>query len=590
MNVKHDLLRIALFCFVYSVLALFINNSYYLLLMTIVPIWAMMGISWNLFSGYSGLISFGHAAFFGLGAYLVAILLNNWNLSPWLGILLAGVVGALSAAIVGIPTFRLRGHYFALAMLAYPLALLYIFEWLGFQELALPMNREAPVLDMQLQNQHIYVFIALFLLALAMLVTACLSRSRFGMSLLALKQDEEAAEASGINTLAWKIVAITVSGALAGVAGGFYAVVLLVVTPLAVFGMLVSAQALVIAMFGGVGTLWGPVLGAFILVPLSEILYARYAADFPGIQGVIYGSAIVVVILLAPEGILWKIQDWLRPKQVKLIGATSSRLNSLANTEMLRVNQGRSGATAILEVEQLAKSFGGLKAIQDLSFTVRQGELLGVIGPNGAGKTTLFNLLNGFQKPDSGTIVFRGNTLNKLRPSKICLLGMARTFQVPKPFTRISVFDNVVIGAYVRSRNNHEAGELASAALKLVGLLELANAPAANLTNRELRLMELARALASQPALILVDEILAGLDSEASRAVVQVLRKVTELGITIVIIEHSMRAMVELVDRFIVLDHGALLADDSPENIVKNKKVIEAYLGKKWLEANADLT
>ena len=454
MNVKHDLVRIALFCFLYSVLTLFINNSYYLLLMTIVPIWAMMGISWNLFSGYSGLISFGHAAFFGLGAYLVAILLSNWDISPWIGVPLAGVLGALSAVIVGIPTFRLRGHYFALAMLAYPLALLYIFEWLGFQELALPMKREAPALYMQFENQHIYVFIALLLLAMAMLVTAFLSRSRFGMSLLALKQDEEAAEASGINTLAWKIFAITVSGALAGVAGGFYAVVLLVVTPLAVFGMIVSAQALVIAMFGGVGTLWGPIIGAFILVPLSEILYAQYAADFPGIQGVIYGLAIVTVILVAPEGVIWKIRGWLKPQQVKLIGATSSHLNKLVKETILSVPQSRTDIKDILIVEHLSKAFGGLKAIQDLSFKVHQGELLGIIGPNGAGKTTLFNLLNGFQKQDTGSVIFQGKSLENFRPNKICQLGMARTFQVPKPFARISVFDNVVIGAYVRSRNN----------------------------------------------------------------------------------------------------------------------------------------
>ncbi|PCJ39769.1 MAG: branched-chain amino acid ABC transporter [SAR86 cluster bacterium] len=589
MNLKRDILSIGLFCLVYSILALFIDNSYYLLLMTIVPIWAMMGMSWNLFSGYSGLISFGHAAFFGLGAYLVAILLGNWNVSPWIGVPLAGVLGGLAAALVGIPTFRLRGHYFALAMLAYPLALLYIFEWLGFQELALPMKREAPALFMQFENQHIYVFIALFLLAMAMVVTSFLSRSRFGMSLLALKQDEEAAEASGINTHMWKVFAIAISGALAGVAGGFYAVVLLVVTPLAVFGMLVSAQALVIAMFGGVGTLWGPIIGAFILVPLSEILYAQYAADFPGIQGVIYGVAIMTVILVAPEGVIWKIKTWLRPKQARVIGATTCQLNTLVNEDILAVEQSDIKTNDILKVENLSKAFGGLKAIQNLSFSVQQGELLGVIGPNGAGKTTLFNLLNGFQTPDAGTVTFRDKPLKKLRPNKICHLGVARTFQVPKPFTRISVFDNVVVGAYVRSRTNHEASELASAALKLVGLQALANSPAANLTNRELRLMELARALASKPALILVDEILAGLDSAATKAVVHALKKVTTLGITIVIIEHSMKTMVELVDRFIVLDHGALLTEGSPENIVKDEKVIEAYLGKKWLEANAEV-
>ena len=587
MNLRRDIFGIALFGLGYGILAVFIQNSYYLLLLTILPIWSVMGLSWNLFSGYSGLISFGHAAFFGLGAYLVAILLNSWDVSPWFSVPLAGVLGGVAALMVGIPTFRLRGHYFALAMLAYPLALLYIFEWLGFQELALPMKREAPMLYMQFENQHIYVFIALFLMLTAMLVTALLSRSRFGMSLLALKQDEEAAEASGINTQQWKLLAIMLSGVLAGTAGGFYAVVLLVVTPLAVFGMLVSAQALVIAMFGGVGTLWGPVIGAFILVPLSEILYAQYAAEIPGIQGVIYGLAIIVVILVAPEGLLWKLQSRFRPTQANVLGTTSSQLNLAVDENILALAKHIEKDRSVLEVKNLSKAFGGLKATQDLSFTVMQGELLGVIGPNGAGKTTLFNLLNGFQKMDSGSIVFTGESLANLRPNKICQLGVARTFQVPKPFTRLSVFDNVIIGAYVRSKNNQQASELASAALILVGLEDLAYSPAANLTNRELRLMELARALASKPELILVDEILAGLDSRAMEVLVRVLRKITSLGITVVIIEHSMRTMVELVDRFIVLDHGALLAEGSPDAIIKNEKVIEAYLGKKWLEGNA---
>jgi branched-chain amino acid transport system permease protein len=588
MNLKRDMIAIAVFGLLYGILALFIQNSYYLLLMTILPIWSVMGLSWNLFSGYSGLISFGHAAFFGLGAYLVAILLNSWDISPWVSVPLAGALGGLAALMIGIPTFRLRGHYFALAMLAYPLALLYIFEWLGFQELALPMKREAPALYMQFKNQHIYVLLALLLMLVAMLVTAYLSRSRFGMSLLALKQDEEAAEASGINTQNWKVLAIMLSGVLAGTAGGFYAVVLLVVTPLAVFGMLVSAQALVIAMFGGVGTLWGPIIGSFILVPLSEILYAQYAAEIPGIQGVIYGLAIIIVILAAPEGLLWKFQAWFRPRQARVLGTTSSQLNTEVDENSLAVSKNIEKEKTVLEVKNLSKSFGGLKATQDLSFSVKQGELLGVIGPNGAGKTTLFNLLNGFQKMDAGSIVFAGKSLAKLPPNKICQLGVARTFQVPKPFTRLSVFDNVIVGAYVRSKNNHEASELASAALMLVGLQELAYSPAANLTNRELRLMELARALASKPELILVDEILAGLDSKAMEDLVRVLRKVTALGITIVIIEHSMKTMVELVDRFIVLDHGALLAEGSPEAIIKDEKVIEAYLGKKWLDGNAE--
>ena len=585
-GVKRDLLHIGIFGLVYLLLALVVSNSYYQLIMTIVPIWAVMGLSWNLLSGYSGLISFGHAAFFGLGAYLVALCSVVWDLNPWITIVLATLAGAGAGLLVGLPTFRLRGHYFALAMLAYPLALLYVFEWLGYQEVALPMHREAPLTYMQFENPVYYIVIALVLLMLALGITSVLSHSRFGMSLLAIKLDEDAAEAAGINSLYWKLIAITISGAIAGAAGGFYAVVLLVVTPLAVFGMLVSAQALIFAMFGGVGTLWGPVLGAFILVPLSEILYARYAADFPGIQGVIYGVAIIAVILFAPEGVLWKLRAMRKPGTFRMLGSTASTADFGVSEELLVVPPVHDGKP-VLEVTGLAKAFGGLQATSDLSFSVREGELLGIIGPNGAGKTTLFNLLNGFLQPDRGDIVFHGQSLKRQRPNRRCAAGMARTFQVPKPFTHLSVLDNVVIGAYVHTRSKLAASRHASAAIHLVGLHDHLDLPAANLTNKELRLMELARALASKPTLILVDEILAGLDPQAMQDMLVVLRRVRRLGITIIIIEHSMQAMVKLVDRFIVLDHGALLAEGSPDSIVRNPAVIEAYLGRQWRQEEA---
>ena len=300
---------IILFGIVYAAITGAVTNSYYQLVMTVVPVWAVMGLAWNLLSGYSGLVSFGHAAFFGLGAYFVALAQIHWGLTPWIGVPLAGVLGGFAGLVVGLPTFRLRGHYFALAMLAYPLALLYVFEWLGYQELTLPMQRESPVLAMQFADHRMHALLALALMLGAMALTSRLERARFGLSLVAIKQDEAAAEAAGIDTLAWKLKAITLSGAMAGVVGGFYAVVLLVVTPPAVFGMLVSAQALIVAMFGGVGTVWGAVIGAVVLVPLSEILHARLGNVIPGIQGVVYGIAIVAVILLAPECVFWKVKD-----------------------------------------------------------------------------------------------------------------------------------------------------------------------------------------------------------------------------------------------------------------------------------------
>jgi branched-chain amino acid transport system permease protein len=259
-----SLLPAVVFTIAYAAVSIGVTNSYYQLVLTLVPVWAVFGLSWNLLSGYTGLISFGHAAFFGIGAYTTALGQIYFGLSPWLLIPIAAMLGGIAGLLIGFPTFRLQGHYFALAMLAYPLAILYVFEWLGFQEVTLPMKREAPIAFMQFNDPRIYTLLALAIMLATIILTRIIEQSRFGMALLAIKQNEAAAEAAGINTLAWKLRAITLSGAIAAAIGAFYAQVLLVVTPQSVFGMLVSAQALTVAMFGGVGTVWGPVIGSVI--------------------------------------------------------------------------------------------------------------------------------------------------------------------------------------------------------------------------------------------------------------------------------------------------------------------------------------
>ena len=583
-NLRRQIGLIAAFAFAYGLLATFVEHSYYLLILAVVPVWAVMGLAWNLLSGYSGFVSFGHAAFFGLGAYFVALTQIHWGLSPWLGIPCAALVGALAGLVVGIPTFRLRGHYFALAMLAYPLALLYVFEWLGYQELALPMQREHAFAYMQFENHRIYVWLALALMIGAMVLTSLVERSRFGMSLVAIREDEAAAEAAGIRTLAWKLRAITLSGALAGAAGGFYAVVLLVVTPPAVFGMLVSAQALIVAMFGGVGTLWGPVIGAVVLVPLSEFLHAKLGNVIPGIQGVVYGVAIVAVILLAPEGVFWKVRDIvLRRRAQKAPIAVPTNVMAAALPARTKNPDG----PIVFEVRNASKAFGGLKAVRDISIQVKHGEILGIIGPNGAGKTTLFNLLNGFIRPDQGQILLEGKDIVGWRPYEICAAGVGRTFQVVRPFRRMSVLENVMVGAYVNAASDSLARAVAEQALAQVGLQGEAQQLAGALTNKQLRLLEIARALAGKPRLLLLDETLAGLGAGEVEEVIAVVRKLAAQGITIVIIEHTMQAMVRLVDRFVVLNEGALLAEGLPEDITRDTAVIDAYLGKRWRVANA---
>jgi branched-chain amino acid transport system permease protein len=584
-----SLLPIIVFTALYAAVSLSVTNSYYQLVMTLVPVWAIFGLSWNLLSGYTGLISFGHAAFFGVGAYAVVLAQIHFDLSPWITIPIAAVLGGIAGLLIGFPTFRLQGHYFALAMLAYPLAILYVFEWLGLQEVTLPIKRDNAAAYMQFADHRLYTLLALAMMFATILLTRAVERSRFGMALLAIKQNEAAAEAAGINTLAWKLRAVTLSGAVAGAVGGFYAVVLLVVTPQSVFGMLVSAQALTVAMFGGVGTVWGPVIGSVILIPLAETLNAEAGSRFPGIQGVIYGLAIISVILVAPEGLFWKVRDFLRKRSAPPIAAVPGGpdlpVAAAVSAELVPLRPKRSTGTGdvVLEVRNLSRSFGGLKAVQNVSFKLRQNEILGIIGPNGAGKTTLFNLLNGFLRPGTGEILLDGREMSGRKPHELCEAGIGRTFQIMRPFLRMSISDNVVVGAYVRAGTDAEARKLAADAIARVGLSEIADRIAGELTTKELRLMELARALAGQPRILLLDETLAGLGHDEANEVVAVIQRLARDGMTIAIIEHTMQAMVRLVDSFLVLDHGAVIVEGEPEAVTRDSRVIEAYLGKKWM-------
>jgi branched-chain amino acid transport system permease protein len=572
----------AILGFAVAVLAIaaMLRSDYFELVLTQVLLWAVLSLAWNILCGYSGYFSFGHAGFWGLGAYTVALGLIHFDLSPWLTIPLGGIVGGLAGALIGFPTFRLRGHYFALAMLAYPLATLYVFQWLGYQEIPLPMKREAPALYMQFDNPRVYVALALALLVVSLLISLRIENSRFGMSLFAIKQNEPAAEAAGINTWRWKMLALMLSGALAAVAGGLYAVVLLVVTPEAVFGMLVSAQALILALFGGVGSLWGPVIGAAVLVPLAEGLNAKLGSVLPGIQGVVYGVAIIAIILWAPEGVYWRVRDRLAKRQPPP-AASARPAASIAAMPAAR-EPARPAGSELLVLHDVGISFGGLRALDGVSLAVPEGGLYGIIGPNGAGKTTLFNVINGFLAPQRGTITFAGEPLVGLRPNQVCRRGIGRTFQVVRAFPRMTVLENVTVGAFVGAADDAAARRMAAVALDRVGLSARADAVAGGLTNRELRLMELARALAPQPRLMLLDETLAGLGHDDLDGVLGAIRQVRDDGVTVLIIEHTMHAMVQLVDHFDVLDHGRLIASGAPDLVVRNAEVIEAYLGKKW--------
>jgi ABC-type branched-subunit amino acid transport system ATPase component/ABC-type branched-subunit amino acid transport system permease subunit len=567
--------------------SLVMRNAYYQLILTQVLLWAVLALAWNMLSGYSGYFSFGHAAFWGIGAYTVTLSVIHLDLTPWLGIPLGALVGGLAGALIGYPTFRLRGHYFALAMLAYPLAMLYVVEWLGYQEVALPMKRENAAAYMQFADPRLYVMVAVAFLVAALFLSLRIETSRFGMSLLAIKQNEPAAEAAGIDAWRWKMRAIVLSGATAAAAGGLYAVVLLVVTPQTVFGVLVSSQALILTLFGGIGTLWGPVIGAVVLVPLAATLDAELGDKLPGIQGVVYGVAIIAIILGAPDGVYWRVRDALAKRRAatatpapRLAVASSPLPSVVTPLPMARPT----GASNLLVLDGIGRSFGGLRALEGVSLAVREGTIHGIIGPNGAGKTTLFNVINGFLAADSGSIAFKGALLGGKRPSEVCRRGIGRTFQVVRAFPRMTVLENVIVGAYVGAPDDATAERMAEAALDRVGLADFAGATAGGLTTKQLRLMELARALVPRPKLLMLDETLAGLGHQELEDILRLIRQLRDEGTTILIIEHTMQAMVRLADWFSVLDHGRLIAAGPPAEVVRDRRVIEAYLGKRWME------
>ena len=574
----------------FLVAPLAIESPFYLHVLVMILFYAALSQAWNIIGGFGGQLSLGHAAFFGIGAYTSTLLYLNFGLSPWIGAVLGGCLGALTALGISYPCFRLRGPFFTLSTIAFGEVvriLAIYFRGITKGSVGLQIPFRPSLANLVFREKASYVYVALGFLLFTTLVAWWMERSKLGHELVALREDEDAAEAVGINTHWAKLAAVMVSGFLTALGGTFYAQFVLFIEPYSVFSGDMSVQFALVAIIGGIGTVSGPIIGSFIVTPVSEFSRAWLGGGFRGLHFLVYGVALIVVVILIPRG----LGDMLRGPYRRLL----KRLPGWRPAEALTAGTALAtlpaplGALAdgyLLECRQVSKSFRGLAAVDRVDLAIRPGEIVGLIGPNGAGKSTLFNVITSFHLPDHGEILFAGKRISHIQPPhRIIRRGIGRTFQVVKPFGNVTVLENVVVGAFCRTTDSRLARAEAVRVLEMVGMAAKMDVLARRLTIADRKRLELARALATRPHLLLLDEVMAGLNPGEVAEMIAVVRRIRDQGVSILVIEHVMRVIMSLCDRIVVLHHGEKIAEGSPAEIASDRRVIEAYLGEEYLIA-----
>jgi ABC-type branched-subunit amino acid transport system ATPase component/ABC-type branched-subunit amino acid transport system permease subunit len=550
---------------------------------------AVMASGWNIMAGFTGYVSIGQSAFLGIGAYTVALLALRTGLSPLLLAPLGGVAAALVAAVLGATVMRAREHAFVIITIA----LLFLFQTLalnlegvtgGSNGLTLPL----PSWDRDIQNLPFY-YLMLVLLALSVLLSWWIRRTKFGMGLIAIREDEDKAAAIGVRTSAYKVLSFVASAVLIGVAGGVYAYYLTFIDPRGMFDILISVQLVLAALVGGRGTIWGPALGAFLVVPLNEVTLNLGAAE--GLHLFAFGLALGAVVLFLPLGLIPTVRAWWErrhPRQVPW-----ERRAPATTAARAPAGPAATPGRALLEVDGLAKRFGGVAAVDGCSFTVGEGGLTGLIGPNGSGKTTIFNLVTGMVRGDGGSIRFDGRRVDRMLPWERAHLGLGRTFQVTRLFPRMTVLENVVAPLRGFSWPNLAADAVsgpqarrAEELLDLVGLGPLAAEPAGRLSFGQQKLAELAQVLMLEPRLVLLDEPAGGVNPGMIERIAELLLELNRRGITFLIVEHNMPMVLELCDPILVMARGRVIAEGPPAAIQRDPAVLDAYLGEGWGKAS----
>ncbi len=560
---------------------------FYLTLLNFFALSGLVALSLYVLTGLAGMTSFAQAAFMGMGAYATALLTVKAGLSPWLGLGVGLGLSLLLALVLGGLTVRLKGHFLPLSTIAWQVAL-YILagNLVGLTGGHTGLTDLPPLvlLGLPLDDAFRYGLLSLLVLVLWVLALYNLRFSRLGRALLALRGDALAAASFGVDPALLRLKAFLLAGAMAGLAGFLYAHFLRFVNPTP-FSLEASIKYLVMAVAGGVGTIPGVLLGAALFTGLEDWLKDLLPLLL-GRQGnyetIAYGLVLAGILLLAPRGLFPLLARFLPQKEGDLPRAEPLPLPAPSGAR----------GEVVLEAQGLKKAFGGLLAVNNVSFTLRRGEILALIGPNGAGKSTTFNLLTGAIPPDGGKVFLLGREITGLPPHRIHPLGLGRTFQHPHLFPELSVLENAALGTYARTRagffrvllglhRKEEGRALATAyqALKRVGLEGLALEAAARLTAGQQRLLEIARLLASGAEILLLDEPGAGLRAGEKRELAQLLKALAREGYTILIVDHDMDLIMGLADRVVAMNYGEKIAEGTPKEVQRNPLVREAYLG-----------